>query len=64
MFEYYLANPEQRQPIIRRGMQRVYREYTLFHVLEKLVPFLQVERVPANRLERSAQGARVRLLNH
>ncbi len=37
MFDHYLRHPEERLPIVRAGMRRVYREYTLFHVLERLV---------------------------
>ncbi len=41
MFAHFLRHPEERLPYIRNGMRRVYREYTLFHVLERLVHHLQ-----------------------
>ncbi len=40
MFDHYLRHPEERLPIIRKGMQRVYRDYTLFQVLERLALFV------------------------
>jgi len=44
MFDYFLTNPDKRLPYIRKGMRRVYREYTLFHALSRLAEFLQVSR--------------------
>ena len=44
MVDYFLTNPNKRLPYIRKGMRRVYREYTLFHVLSRLAEFLQVSR--------------------
>ncbi len=51
LFEFYLNNPEARLPFIEKGMRRVYREYTLFQVLEKLMPVFgdPVEIREANR---------------
>ncbi len=43
MFHHFLEHPEQRLAYIRKGMQRVYREYTLFHVLERLTEHLGVK---------------------
>lgn len=40
MFDHYLHHPDQRIPIIRAGMRRVFGEHTLFHVMERLVGFL------------------------
>ena len=44
MFDSFLTDPGRRLPYIRNGMRRVYREYTLFHVLSRLAEFLQVSR--------------------
>lgn len=42
MFEHFLGHPEERRGYIRQGMQRVYRNYTLFHVLDRLAAHLEV----------------------
>ncbi|MBP7698871.1 MAG: glycosyltransferase [candidate division Zixibacteria bacterium] len=40
MFDYFRNHPDQRLPIIRAGMERVYREHTLFHRMDLLLAFL------------------------
>ncbi|HWR82932.1 MAG TPA: glycosyltransferase [Candidatus Deferrimicrobium sp.] len=44
MFQHYLSHPELRLPYIEKGMQRVWRDYTLFHVLSRLCDFLRLQR--------------------
>lgn len=43
MFEYYLHNPDKRLPVIERGMRRVYRDHTLFGVLDRLLGQLGID---------------------
>lgn len=42
MFDHFLNNPNERQSYIEKGMCRVWTQYTLFHVLSRLVDFLKV----------------------
>jgi len=42
MFRLYLTHPDQREPIVRNGMRRVFAEYTLFHRLEGLLKYVGV----------------------
>ncbi|MCP4686176.1 MAG: glycosyltransferase [bacterium] len=42
MFARFLAHSEERRPYIQKGMRRVYGEYTLFHVLERLAAHLNI----------------------
>ncbi|MCH9024355.1 MAG: glycosyltransferase [candidate division Zixibacteria bacterium] len=42
MFEHFLNNPSERLPYIQNGMRKVWKEYTLFHSLSKLVEFLKI----------------------
>lgn len=41
MFEWFLNHPEERLPYIQKGMRRVWKDYTLFHVLTRLCDFLK-----------------------
>jgi len=41
MFENFLRNPEKRLPCIYNGMRKVYSKYTLFHVLKRLLDYLE-----------------------
>ena len=66
MFEYYRVRPDDRRRIALNGMRRVYRDYTLFPVMSKLMEFLGFERrVPADAASTdlsnsSAEGTSVR----
>ncbi|MBA4384743.1 MAG: hypothetical protein C0410_08405 [Anaerolinea sp.] len=39
-FDYYIAHPEERNRIIKNGVQRVFSEHTYFHRIDQLVEFL------------------------
>lgn len=39
-FDYYITHPEERNQIIKNGMQRVFKEHTYFHRIDQLVEFL------------------------
>ena len=59
MFDHYMSHPDERLELTRRGMNRVWKEYTLFHVLSRLIQFLDgswSEALP----ETSKQKIRVR----
>jgi len=43
MFRHFLNHPDERLPYVRKGMARVYSEYTLFHVLSRLAEFLEIK---------------------
>lgn len=49
MFDHFLNNPGERQSYIEGGMRRVWKEYTLFHVLSKLADFLKVSRAQSEK---------------
>ncbi len=40
-FEYYVTRPEEREPVVRRGLRRVFAEHTLFHRVDSLVEFVR-----------------------
>lgn len=40
-FEYYVNRPDDRNTIVLRGLERVYREHTYFHRIDTLVTFLE-----------------------
>ncbi|MCL5126493.1 MAG: glycosyltransferase [Deltaproteobacteria bacterium] len=39
-FDYYITHPEERNQIIKNGMQRVFKDHTYFHRIDHLVEFL------------------------
>jgi len=45
LVDHYLGHPEERFPFVRAGMRRVWRDYTLFHILQPLVAYLAGGRV-------------------
>ena len=45
MFEHFLNNPKERLSYIQSGMRKVWKNYTLFHSLSKLVEFLQMQEI-------------------
>ena len=40
-FDHYVARPEEREPIVRRGLRRVFAEHTSFHRVDSLVRFVR-----------------------
>jgi uncharacterized protein YeeX (DUF496 family) len=40
LFEYYVTRKEERNRITMNGMQRVFREHTYFHRIDKLISFI------------------------
>lgn len=43
MFSYYINNPNERMEYVRHSMRKVYENYTLFHVLSRLLNYLGIE---------------------
>ncbi len=43
MFAHFLHHPGDREGYVRKGMKRVYENYTLCHVLGRLTDFLGIK---------------------